>query len=88
MNQTQESPSFPNHQFDFADIVLILPLQATGAVMGILYRDQHWYYRIDLASTSDDWWHEEQLVFAASNSDIPGDWTLPTSVEPPPNNPP
>lgn len=41
----QESP-FPNHQFDFADVVSVLPLQENGTVEGIVYRGKRWYYLI------------------------------------------
>lgn len=65
---TQESIPFPNHLFDFADVVLVLPLQENGIVQGIRHRDERWYYEIDLGAKSDDWWREDQLAFAVFDS--------------------
>jgi hypothetical protein len=65
MTQIQDS-AFPNHRFDFADHVFVLPLQKEGTVEGILYRDKLWYYLITIASASDSWWREDELAFDAS----------------------
>lgn len=65
---TQESTPFPNHQFDFADVVFVLPLHENGTVKGILYREKLWYYLITLSSASDSWWREDQLAFTAPES--------------------
>jgi hypothetical protein len=63
MTQIQESAPFPNHQFDFADVVLVIPLQEHGIVIGILYRNPDWYYRIELRSKHETWWAEDQLTW-------------------------
>jgi hypothetical protein len=61
----QQFTSFPNHLFDFADVVFVVPLQLTGTVEGILYRHQTWHYQISTDPETDRWWSEDQLTFAA-----------------------
>jgi hypothetical protein len=61
----QQFTLFPNHLFDFADVVFVIPLQTMGTVEGILYRDQIWHYQISTDLKRDGWWPENQLAFAA-----------------------
>jgi hypothetical protein len=84
---SQESTPFPNHQFDFADIVFVQPLQKQGPVAGIVYRNQLWYYLVAIESDSDDWWREDQLAFSAPESTL---CDLPPFIaaDLPPENPP
>ena len=53
---------FPDHQFDFGDVIFVLPLQAHGTVEGIVQDDNTWLYRV---IGNDRWWRESQLAFAA-----------------------
>lgn len=58
------SAPFPNHQFDFGDLVFVLPLQQNGTVAGILHHQESWLYRVNGLQMGDDWWQEGQLTFA------------------------
>lgn len=84
---SQEFTPFPNHQFDFADVVFVRPLQKQGPVAGIVYRNQLWYYLVAIESESERWWREDQLTFSAPEL-APCDNTPFIAADPTPEDPP
>lgn len=62
---------FPNHQFDFGDLIFVLPLQQTGTVEGILYHweSKAWSYRVVIWPVNESWWQEKQVSDAISTFD-------------------